>query len=240
MQPTEPKILLQKKSMSHELVELIKQKILSGELNPSERIVEIKLAKEFGISQSPVREAIRHLSGEGIVTIVPSKGPIVKKMEAADIFEIYSLRSSLEALAIHLTTQHASDEEIRELVEFYSMMGDWLHDDSKPTLLKESLHLHQSIIRLSRHSRLIQVYESISFQIQLVNRILGMTSTKQKEYNDHRELIDALVSRDPVSSEQIMRKHIQRSYQECMEVLRKNEASERRELWSGWFSEDPE
>lgn len=216
---------LEKKNMSQDLVALIKRKIIEGDLNPGDRIVEIKLAKEFGISQSPVREAIRHLSGEGIITIVPNKGPVVKKLEAQDIYEVYSLRSTLEGLAIHLTTQYASDEEVQRLADYYKEMEAKLHDDSVKTLLKESLHLHHSIMQLSRHSRLIQVYESISFQIELVNRILGMTSTKQKEYDDHGELIEAVQKRDPASSDQVMRKHIQRSYLECMEVLKRNETS---------------
>ncbi|MDF2722209.1 MAG: GntR family transcriptional regulator [Paenibacillus sp.] len=224
---------LEKKNMSQDLVALIKRKIIEGELNPGDRIVEIKLAKEFGISQSPVREAIRHLSGEGIITIVPNKGPVVKPLEAQDIYEVYSLRSSLEGLAIHLTTQYASDAEVQRLVDYYAAMKAKLDDDSIHTLLKESLHLHHSIMQLSRHSRLIQVYESISFQIELVNRILGMTSTKQKEYDDHGELVDALLRRDPDWSEQVMRKHIRRSYMECMEVLKRNEMS-KKPLYDHW------
>ncbi|TMV46385.1 GntR family transcriptional regulator [Paenibacillus mesophilus] len=234
----ERKFLLEKKNISEDLVALIKRKILDGELNPGDRIVEMKLAREFGISQSPVRESIRHLSGEGIITIVPNKGPVVNKLEARDISEVYSLRSSLEGLAIHLTTQHATDVEIRELADFYDNMGAKLNDESVPSLLKDSLFLHQSIIRLSNHSRLIKVYESISFQIELVNRILGMATTKQKEYDDHRELIEALLKRDPVHAEQVMRKHIYRSYTECMEVLHRNETSVKDRLQSMWQNED--
>ncbi len=87
---------MEKKSMSQDLVTLIKQQILNGELNPGDRIVETKVAKELGISQTPVREAVRMLSGEGIINIVPNRGPIVKEIEERDIFEIYSLRASLE------------------------------------------------------------------------------------------------------------------------------------------------
>lgn len=223
----ERKLAFEKKNMSESFVELIKRKMLDGELKPGERIVEMKLAREYGISQSPVREAIRLLSGEGIVTIVPNKGPVVSKLEAKDISEVYSLRSSLEGLAIHLTTQHATDADIQGLVDFYAAMEVRLHDESVPSLLEDSLYLHQSLIRLSGHTRLKRVYESISFHIQLVNRVLGLTSTKRKEYDDHRELIEALLKRDPVYAEQVMRKHIYRAYTECMDVLERNEASAR-------------
>ncbi|MFC5407586.1 GntR family transcriptional regulator [Cohnella soli] len=204
--------------MSVDLVEYIKQQILDGMLNPGDRIVETKVAKELGISQTPVREAIRQLSGEGIITIVPNKGPMVRTFDMKDIFEVYSLRSMLEGLAIRLAVQHAADEEIEELVRFFDEMKRKMVDEDVESLLQESIHLHQSIIRLSNHSRLSASYDSITFHISLAGRILGRVSTKQKEVDQHAELIDALVRRDPDHAEKIMRMHILRSFNEFREL----------------------
>ncbi|WP_409344112.1 GntR family transcriptional regulator [Paenibacillus sp. MBLB4367] len=207
--------IMGKQSISEDLVALIKQQIIDGELNPGDRIVETKVAKELGISQTPVREAIRQLSGEGIITIVPNKGPIVRTMDSTDVFEIYSLRSFLEGLAIRLAAQYATDDDISGLVSIYEDMKLKLSDDTVRSLLKESLTIHQTIIRLSRHARLIKMYDSISFQITLVNRILGVTSTKQKEVAEHWELIDAMMKRDPEHAEKVMRNHIYKSFSDC-------------------------
>lgn len=204
--------------MSVDLAEYIKQQILDGQLNPGDRIVETKVAKELGISQTPVREAIRQLSGEGIITIVPNKGPMVRTFDMKDIFEVYSLRSMLEGLAIRLAVQLATDEEISELVRFFDEMKRKMADEDVESLLQESVYLHQSIIRLSNHARLIASYESITFHISLAGRILGRVSTKRKEIEQHAELIEALVRRDPDHAEKVMREHILRSFNEFREL----------------------
>ena len=220
-----------KQNMGHDLVEFFKQEILAGRLNPGDRIVETKFARELGISQTPVREAVRHLAGEGIVTLVPNRGPVVNELGARDIFEIYSLRASIEGLAIRLATQIASDEAIGELERFYEEMKVKAEDDGVGSLLEESLYIHQSIMKLSEHSRLWHAYESISFQIALVNRILGNESTKVKEVEQHAELIEALKGRDPDKAELTMRKHIYRSYRECMDLKEDETASFGTHLW---------
>ncbi|MCQ6558132.1 GntR family transcriptional regulator [Paenibacillus mendelii] len=220
-----------KQNMSHDLVGFFKQEILSGRLNPGDRIVETKFARELGISQTPVREAVRQLSGEGIVTIVPNRGPVVNELQTRDIFEIYSLRASIEGLAIRIATQVVRDDEIEALERFYDEMRRKADDDNVSSLLEDSVFIHQSIITLSAHSRLIHAYESNSFQIALVNRILGKESTKQKEVEQHSELIEALKERSPDKAELTMRKHIYRSYRECLDLKDEEDSESGTDLW---------
>ncbi|MBW7454040.1 GntR family transcriptional regulator [Paenibacillus sepulcri] len=222
-----------KQNMSHDVIDFFKQQILSGQLNPGDRIVETKFARELGISQTPVREAVRQLSGEGIVTIVPNKGPVINELQTRDIYEIYSLRASIEGLAIRIATQIASDEAVEQLENFYEGMKlkEKEKNESVNSLLLDSWFIHQSIIQLSNHSRLIRTYESISFQIALVNRMLGSESSKQKEVEEHLELITALKERDPDKAELTMRKHIYRSYRECMELKGEEHLEHGENLW---------
>ncbi|MCL6547853.1 MAG: GntR family transcriptional regulator [Alicyclobacillus sp.] len=229
--------LLQKSSLSLDLVALLKQQILDGELNPGDRIIETKVAKELGISQTPVREAIRQLSGEGIVTIVPNKGPMVSSLNDRDVFELYSLRAIIEGFAIRLACQSATQQQVDELVRFFARMEQKLHDDSVTSLLDDSLFIHEYILKLANHSLLLSVYQSISFRISLANRILGVRSTKPKEVDQHRELVEALQQRDPEQAERVMRQHIYRSYQEFMELKRAEEQkkSAQRALDGSWF-----
>lgn len=203
---------IQKQNISEDLVVYIKQQILNGDLNPGDRIVETKLARELGISQTPVREALRQLQGEGVVSILPNKGPIVRTLDIQDAYEIYSIRSMLEGLAIRLATQISTDQEFMELEQFYNQMKTKLTDDSVAYLLHDSSHIHETIINMSRHSRLISMYKSISFQISLINRLVGAKSTKQKEIDEHLELIEALKRKDPDHAEETMRRHIYNSY----------------------------
>jgi DNA-binding GntR family transcriptional regulator len=217
--------IFQKQNISEELVDYLKNQILSGELNPGDRIVETKLARELGISQTPVREALRQLQGEGIITIIPNKGPMVRNMDLKDAFEIYSIRAMLEGLAIRLAALNASDEDIAALEQFFFRMKEKVHDDSVPVsyLLDDSFYIHETIIKLSNHTRLNQLYKSISFQIALVNRILGSTSSKMKEFEQHWELIEVLKNRNPDQAEEVMRRHIYRSYTEFVSINTREE-----------------
>ncbi|MCC3374655.1 GntR family transcriptional regulator [Cohnella sp. REN36] len=232
MKDTTPKpAFMDKINISREVVEYIKQSILSGELNPGDRIVETKFARELGISQTPIREAMHQLSGEGIVVIVPNKGPVVKELQRSDVFEIYSLRAAIEGLAIRIASQIAPQEAIDELERFYERMKVRQQDDEVDSLLGDSFQIHQTIINLSRHERLINMYGSISFQISLVNRILGTQSTKLKEVEQHRELVEALKARDPDQAEKIMRMHIYRSYREFIELDEDKHWEDGETLW---------
>ena len=225
-------LIMDKQNISEDLVHLIKQQILDGELNPGDRIIETQFARELGISQTPVREAIRQLSGEGIVTIVPNRGPMVRAFHMQDVYEIYSLRAVIEGLAIRLAIQNASEQDVKDLQIFYEEMKEKLANDSVDSLLEESVYVHQTIIRLSNHQRLIHMYKTMSFQIALCGRVLGSTSTKQKEVDQHGELIDALVRRDPDYGETVMRNHVHRSYREFAE-LKETEPKEFDE--KAWF-----
>lgn len=209
---------IDKQSISQDLVDHIKQMILNGELNMGDRIVETRVAKDLGISQTPVREAIRQLCGEGILIVVPNKGPMVRTFDLKDVYEIYSLRSVTEGMAIRLATFNAADEDIESLKQFYEEMRRKVDDSTVDTLLSDSLHIHQTIMKLSNHSRLIETYDSIAFQISMVNRILGNESTKRKEVEQHQELVEALASRDPEHAEKTMRRHIYRSYGEYVQL----------------------
>ncbi|MBP1992080.1 GntR family transcriptional regulator [Paenibacillus eucommiae] len=217
--------LFQKQNISEDLIVYLKQQILSGELNPGDRVVETKLAKELGISQTPVREALRQLQGEGIITIIPNKGPMVCSLDITDAFEVYSIRSMLEGLAIRLATQNASEEDLTDLERVYNGMKDKVADDTVPVsyLLNDSFYIHETIMKLSNHSRLISMYKSISFQIALINRIMGSRSSKMKEMEEHWELVEVLKQRDPDRAEDVMRRHIYRSYSDFVKWNAKDE-----------------
>lgn len=210
----------QRQNMSKDLVVYIRNKILSGELNPGDRIVETQLALELGISQTPVREALRQLQGEGIVTVVPKTGPVVRSVGQSELFDIYTVRSMLEGLAIRLAVQYATDEEIDRLERFYNRFNEESRDESVPFLPGDSYRIHEQIVKLSRHSRVISMCESTIVLVAMANRRLAANKSKQAEIEQHEELVNALKRRDPDYAEQTMRRHIYRSYQKLIEEIR--------------------
>lgn len=205
---------LDKQNLCDDIVKWIKKKILDGELNPGDRIVETLLAREFGTSQTPFREAIRQLAGEGIVTIIPNKSSIINTFTDKDVFELYTFRTVLEGMAIRLAVQNASNNDIRHLEQFYEQMKSKLKDDSVESLQEDSGYIHYYIFMLSKHSILLSNFNSIAFRIRLLNRMVGPRFSKEREVSEHWELIEALKSGDPDYAEKIIRDHIHRAYKE--------------------------
>jgi DNA-binding GntR family transcriptional regulator len=211
-----------KLSIREEVIEYIKERILSGTMAAGDRIVETKLAKEMGISTTPIRAALRYLEGEGIIMTLPNKGPIVCPLDKNDVFEIYTVRSMLEGLAIRLVTLNATAEDIADLEQVYEKMLHKVNDNSVKTLLAYSFSVHEKIVTLSRNAHLIAKYQSLSLQIALVNRLVGTATPKQEAADMHLELIEAVKSKDPDFAETVIRKHIHKAYIDFVKLLEKS------------------
>lgn len=210
--PMEMPAFKEKQNLSKDIAQYIKQGILNGVWNTGDRIVETKLARELGVSQTPVREALNQLVVEGIIAILPNRGAVVRKLTAVDIFEIYSIRAVIEGLAIRLATKRAARDDIHHLERFFEQMKEKAKDDSVKSLSKDAEYIHEYIYKMSNHSQLQMMYQSISFKVALANRILSFKYSKEQEIEQHWPLIEALKKGDPEHSEKVMREHIHRAY----------------------------
>lgn len=213
-------LLARRTTLGQEITALIKQAIGDGTLVPGQRIVESKLAQELGVSLTPVREAVRQLAGEGILTIVPNRGPSVRVLSEEDAFELYSLRAMLEGLAIRLAVTRSRPEELATIDACFREMVAAVADDAVASLLAHSTRIHEGIVALSKHERLITTYRSLALQIAVLNRVVGQRSTKQHEVDWHRPVVDALLGDDPVGAERVVRDHIYESYRAYVDMVR--------------------
>jgi DNA-binding GntR family transcriptional regulator len=206
-------LLRERKSLSQEVAEIIRDTIRNGQLTQGERVVESKLARDLGLSLTPVREAVRQLVGEGILTVSPNRGPSVRILHPDDAYELYSLRAHLEGLAIKLAIRRTTLEEREEIRQLYERMKPLVDDPDVPELQGYSQLIHEGIVTLSRHQRLIAYYASLSLQFALLNRQVARRSNKEHEVIWHRPVIDALFLEDTDRAEQVMIEHIRQSYE---------------------------
>lgn len=210
--------IINQQSLSKKIANFVKQQILEGQLQPGDQLIVRNISEKLGVSQTPVREAIQHLSGENIIVYIRNKGYFIYRYGKEDAFEIYSLRATMEGLAIRLATQRCDKKSIKKLESIYADMQEKLYDKEVPSLSNHSLKIHNFIYQMSNHKRLIKFNESISFQISVLNRILGSKSTKQFEVEEHKELIEVIKEGDPKLAEQTMRDHIYRSYEKFLNI----------------------
>lgn len=193
--------------MYHEL----KNQIITGKLTPGYPLNEVELSSKFEVSRTPIRDAIKRLELDGLVTISPFKGARVVKLSLDDMLEIARIRKCLEGLAARLTSINASDYDIEKLKKMFPEQ-DEINFNSKDDLKKIYVagdKLHKFIIVKSGSLRLIKIIENIYYQFQLI-RINNATIPGRHEqaYCEHLEILKAICERDPNRAEKSLHKHI--------------------------------
>jgi DNA-binding GntR family transcriptional regulator len=188
---------------------VIKDAILSVNLEPGTPLVEYDLAQQLGVSKTPVRDALQELEREGFVTRVFSKGTYVTEVTMEDMTEIFQLRAVLEGLAARLAAPLFSPEELEQIAENHAIAEAALAEGNLTLCAQYGPKLHEAIIRKADNQRLAVIILNLDDHMKrlrvLSDRIAGRLSTSMRE---HRALVDALSRRDPVAAEQAMRGHL--------------------------------
>lgn len=227
--------LRERKSLSQEVVAIIKERIRRGEYEQGERIVESRLAREIGISLTPIREAVRELVGEGILTVAPNRGPSVRILEPEDAFELYTLRAQLEGLAIRLAIRRQPLQARQRVADILAEMEQQVNDPTVASLEGASRRIHISIVQLAGHQRLVDLYASLDIQIALLDRLVSATSSKQHEVDWHRPVIEALLGDDVDHAQAVMMNHIRESYEAYIDQFRARQSRANGTLQREWM-----
>ena len=192
--------------------------VRDGVLKPGDRIIEAALAEELGVSRTPVRDAIRRLEAEGLVDYEPRAGAVVAKLDRRAITELYEMREVLEGTAARLFTRHASELEVRELLD---LLEQERHLQGKPQeLAAHNLRFHAHIHR-GGHNRFL---ERALRAVNAVRWLLGPTQMFSPErarqsLGEHTELVQAIRRRDLDLAESVARKHLQSAQLRRMKTL---------------------
>jgi GntR family transcriptional regulator of gluconate operon len=154
------------RSLREAALSAIRQAILRGDLKPGQRLVETDVAEQMGMSRAPVREALRQLETEGLVVSEPHRGTFVAELSAADLWEIYTLRAAIESLAVRIVTEKASAETLVQLQQIVADMAQAAREGDLARLAALDMSFHEMLCRASGHSRLLDVWLSMTVQIR--------------------------------------------------------------------------
>ncbi|MHB8279223.1 MAG: GntR family transcriptional regulator [Candidatus Humimicrobiaceae bacterium] len=197
--------------------------ILNGKLAPGERILESRIAKQMNISRAPVREAVRQLEGEGLVTVVPRKGVFIAELTVDDIEELYFLRSEIEGLAVRFFLKNRKDEEIEELKELVERMKLAIKEKNIEKLSKIDVSFHELIVSASRYKRLYKVWLTLKPHIWTLNNMVRIEEIDLEEVVDlHSSLIKDLESNDRLKAEKSIKSHIKHFGKRLLKSLKDN------------------
>ncbi len=191
--------------------ENLREAILSGNLTPGQRLMEVQLAETLGVSRTPVREAIRKLELEGLVVMIPRKGAYVADMSIKDIVEVLEIRASLEGLAAYLATERMTNEDIKNLEKISKQIKK---NSSVDEFLKKDVEFHEYIFKATNNKRLHQLINSLWEQVYRF-RVSYISDEESIDniINEHKLILKAIKNRDSYLAEKYAKEHIEKAEQ---------------------------
>ena len=197
------------KNASLVATEVIREAILDGRLLPGRRLKEEELARELGISRTPVREALLVLQTEGMVEAAPNRGATVRSYDAHDLGELYLLRAALEGLAARLAAERVMPQDLAKLQKSCDRFESVASLGTLKELVKENLVFHNTILDIAGSERIAQLVRSVT-ELPLVYKSYLWYSPSQKlvSAHYHRQIVNAIEARDPERAETVMKQHV--------------------------------
>jgi DNA-binding GntR family transcriptional regulator len=197
------------KTLREVIFNTIREAIIMGELKPGERLMEIHLAEKMGVSRTPVREAIRKLELEGLVTMIPRKGAHVAQLSAKDIMDVLEVRATLDGLASALSAERIRDNELKDLDNTRKQFATYAGKGNLVGSIKKDVEFHDVIYRSSRNERLIQIVNNLREQVQRF-RVIYMKdySSYADLIKEHSEIYEAIATRDIERARKAAQAHI--------------------------------
>jgi DNA-binding GntR family transcriptional regulator len=193
--------------LSESVKRLLLDRIMRGEYKPGQRIVEMRLAKELGTSQSPVREALRDLAAIGVVTIHSRRGARVRMPTSKELADVSLLRSEVDALAARLAVSHLGDETIDELQDAYDEMLACLERQDYLGTTRADARFHRTIAQTSANHAIARVFDQLEpFARTFITLTLPNVDVRAIVL-EHKEILTALKQRDPEAAAARARAH---------------------------------
>ena len=181
--------------------------IQRGQLKPGDYLREQAIAEALGVSRTPVREALRRLESDGLVTSEPRFGMVIRDLSYAEVIELYQIREVLERTAAQMSARVITEVELQELEVIQSRMEKVRHDAREMALINHTFHV--AILNSAKNRYLWKALESV----QKAMLILGPSTMEFPEraetaIEEHRSLLDALRARDVTLAEKVMGEHL--------------------------------
>lgn len=197
----------------------LKEMVILFKIKPGERVNEGELADRLGISRTPLREALHRLVAENMLTMVPNRGFYGRQLASQEVFDLYELRSAIEATAIRLAVKRASDEDIRAVRDAWMEVMRRLDALTPHQVLLEDENFHISVARLSGNQEIVKSLQTINARIHYF-RWSDVEDKGNATGREHLALANALLDRDLAQCEQIIQVHISRRMDEIVSFVK--------------------
>ena len=199
-------VTLTPRALYEEVAEQLRQRIFRRELEPGSWIDELKIAEEFGISRTPLREALKVLAAEGLVTMKVRRGAYVTEMSEKDLRDVYHLLSLLESDAAGVVAERATDAQLKTLQDLHAELEAAVADREKFFAINERFHMH--LLEMADNRWRSQMVADLR-KVMKLNRHNSLFKQGRIEdsLNEHRAILAAMVARDAQKTVKAMQAH---------------------------------
>ena len=195
--------------LSPGIVEELKKLIYNGTIQPGERLNEVALAIQMGTSRGPIREAIRMLTGLGLVTAVPNRGVYVREISVREMLENYDLRALIFGFAAERACEHIDEARTKQLEKLLQQMDTACEADNGTKYYEINLKFHDQILTLSENRRTHQTYDDLVKEMHLFRRsFFNAPSNMRKSNLEHRAILESIIKQDPKRAKLLAERHV--------------------------------
>lgn len=201
--------VFERSCLSDQIRRELARRIIEGELKPGERLVEMRIAEEFASSQTPVREALRELEAMRLVESAPYKGTRVREVDERETAEAYAVRGALERLACETAaaTLAGAPRETAALRALVEALREAAVAEDRDEYARINHEFHRSIVAASDNHILLQVWDSLSFEVRVRRTLVRQIGDWPSRALWHNKVVDALEAGDAVEAGRLLEEH---------------------------------
>lgn len=198
-----------RRSLHTELVDRIRAIIVEGPLTPGTKVPERELCERFGVSRTPMREALKVLAAEGLVVLEPNRGAWVAKVTMAELEEVFPVMGALEALSGELACRHITDGELDHIAKTHAIMVRHYKAGRLADYFRANQEIHEAILAAARNATLAAQYRALASRVRQARYLANMSEDRWRQaVAEHEEILAALKARDGVRLAEILKRHL--------------------------------
>ena len=199
----------------------LRQAILTGEYPPGERLMEVHLGDKLGVSRTPIREAIRMLELEGLVTMIPRKGSMVSQITEKNMSDVLEVRRALDILCVQLACERITSDGIAELKRARDNFEKAVATNDNRIIAQADVEFHNVIIRATGNDRLISLEDSLSLPMYRYRyEYIKDSSGHDNLVKEHRKIVNAIEKRNPEAAASEAGEHIDNQRRSIIRQIR--------------------
>lgn len=195
--------------LSVQVSKKIQDEIVYGHLAPGTKLDEVKLCEKYGVSRTPIREALKLLASEGLVEIRPRRGAIIPALNIVKLFEMFEVMAYLEGMCGRLAARRINEEEKAELLSLHNQCKEYVVDDNTENYYEANRKFHFFLYQLSHNSFLIEQASNLHNRLHPYRRLqLRVNNRMQHSFEEHQRIVDAVINSDEDLAESLLKEHV--------------------------------